>query len=387
MALGNATPLAWMSLIHDRRRLLASVAGVAFAVLLMATELGFLNAIYDSSTLVIDALDAELLMISPLKDDFNPSKPFPRRRLEQARGFPEVTAVYPLWLSRLTSWSTHGAIKRDLVRLLAFDPADPIFKLPEIAAKQHLLRAPDTALVDRRIRDTYGGGLRSGAVGELGGRRVKVVGDFELGPDLQLNANMLVSDLTFHRSLAVPGSNDQPLERVEIGVLRLAEGVDPETFATRLAKSLPDDVRCLTPRQFRREIHLFWTRHQPVGAVFGIGLVVGFFIGLMICYQVLFTDIVDQLPQFATLKAIGYSNGYLIQLAVRRGLYLAILALIVGLPVALFTYRLLAGLTGLQFALTPARAAIVATASLMMCVAASLLATRKAIDTDPAEVF
>ncbi len=387
MSLGSTTPLAWISLVHDRRRLLASIAGVAFAVLLMATELGFLHAVYDSSTLVVDALDAELLMVSRLKDDFNPSKPFPRRRLEQARGFPEVVAVYPLWLSRLASWSTQGAAKRDLVRLLAFDPTDPIFKLSEIRSQQHLLRTPDTALVDRKIRDSYGGGLRAGAIGELVSRRVKVVGDFALGPDLQLNANLLVSDLTFHRALYVAGSNEHPLEQVEIGVLRLADGVDAEAFAAQLASALPNDVRCLTPRRFRSEIHGFWTRHQPVGAVFGVGLVVGFFIGLMICYQVLFTDIVDQLPQFATLKAIGYPNSYLFALAVRRGLYLAILALIAGFPVALLTYRLLEGLTGLRFALTSGRAATVAVAAMLMCVVASLLATRKAIDSDPAEVF
>ncbi|MEM7586796.1 MAG: FtsX-like permease family protein [Acidobacteriota bacterium] len=385
--MGRTTPLAWMSLIHDWRRLLASVSGVGFAVLLMATELGFLHSIYDSSTLVLDVLDGELLMVSTLKDDFNPSKPFPRSRLEQALGFPEVEAVYPLWLSRLVAWSTRGAVERDLVRLLAFDPVDPIFTLPEIAAQQHLLRRPDTALVDRRLRDVYGGGLRAGAFGELGGRRIEIVGDFELGPDLQLNANLLVSDLTFHRTLFAPGANERPLEQVEIGVLRLADGVVPETFASRLQDALPDDVRCLTPHQLRREIHGFWTRHQPVGAVFGIGLLVGFFIGLMICYQVLFTDVVDQLPQFATLKAIGYPDRFLTTLAVRRGLYLALMALAVGLPAALLTYHLLAELTGLRFALTLGRAVLVAVAAIVMCILASLLATRRAIRTDPAEVF
>ena len=382
-----ATPLAWLTLTHDRRRLLAAVTGVAFAVLLMVAELGFLFAIYDSSTLWVDALNAELLMVSRLKDDFNPSKPFPRARLEQARGLPGVTAVYPLWHSRLASWSTRGAVKRDLVRLVAFDPVDPVFNLAEVTSQQHLLRSPDTALVDRRMRDSYGGGLRSGAQGELQGRRVRILGDFELGPDLQLNANLLVSGRTFRNTFCDPKSPTDPLDKVEIGLLRIAEGTDPDELARRLLDVLPEDVRLLTPGDFRREIHAFWTRNQPVGAVFGLGLVVGFFIGLMICYQVLFTDVIDQLPQFATLKAIGYDNRFLVRLAIRRGAYLAALALAVGLPIGFIAYSGLAELTGLRFDLTVGRAVFVALTSFLMCIAASVLATRKALDTDPAEVF
>lgn len=382
-----STPLAWLSLIHDRRRLLAAVAGVAFAVLLMVVEMGFLFAIYDSSTLVVDALAADLVMVSRLKDDFNPSKPFPRARLEQARSSPQVAAVYPFWLARLASWSGHGAIERDLVRLMAFDPHDPVFDLPEVRVQQHRLSAPDTALADRRIRDSYGGALRAGARGELDGRRIHVVGDFALGPDLQLNANLLVSDRTFHNVFYHPLTDPDPLARVEIGLLRLADGADAPTVARDLESFLPNDVRVLEPERFRREIHAFWSRNQAVGAVFGVGLVVGFFIGLMLCYQVLFTDVVDQLPQLATLKAIGYDDRFLRALAVRRGVYLAGLALAVGLPAGTLAYRALAGLTGLTFQLTVGRATVVALTAFVMCVVASLLATRKALDTDPAEVF
>ena len=69
------TSLAWSSLVHDRRRLFGSVSGVAFAVVLMLTELGFFYAIQDSSTLVVDAMAGDLLLVSPHKDDMNPSKP------------------------------------------------------------------------------------------------------------------------------------------------------------------------------------------------------------------------------------------------------------------------------------------------------------------------
>ncbi|MDA8020031.1 MAG: ABC transporter permease [Thermoanaerobaculia bacterium] len=379
--------------MHDRRRLVSSVAGVAFAVVLMLTELGFFYAIEDGSTLLVDALAADLLLVNPLKDDMNPSKPLPRARLAQARAVAGVDSVSPVWISRLAAWSTSGQAKRDVVRLVGFDPDDQVFLLPEIRSQQHLLEHPDTALVDRKLRDSYGG-LVAGATGELEGRRVDVVGDFSLGPDLQLNVNLLVSDQTFRRTLLQPSYADSnarravdPLDRVELGAVRIAAGADLDDVARRLADRLPDDVAVRTPEQFRDKVHRFWTRNQPVGAVFGLGFVVGFFIGLAICYQVLYTDVVDQLPQFATLKAMGYRGGFLLGLAVRRGCILAVFALLVGVPTSRLVYGVLGWLTALPFSLTLARISTVAAATIVMCVVASVLATRRAILSDPADVF
>lgn len=380
------TALAWQTLTHDRRRLAASVAGIGFAVLLMLVQLGFRNAIYDSTTALVDALDAELLMISRLKDDINPSKPFPRVRLEQARAADGVVAVSPLWLSRLTTWSTSGESTRDLIRVIAFEPDDPVMRLPEVRRQQHRLRMPDTALVDRKLRDVYGG-LRTGTTGELEGRRIEVVGDFELGPDVQLNANLLISAETFARVAPPPPDGGHPLDQIEIGLLHLRPGADPERVATAVRARVGADVVVLTPPAFAERVHTFWGRNQPVGAVFGLGLVVGFFIGLMICYQVLFTDVVDQLPQFATMKAIGYRNHDLVMLAIHRGTLLGVLALAAGLPLGVLAYRLLDSWTRLAFTLTLGRIAVVAVAAITMCVIASLLATRKALRLDPAEVF
>lgn len=393
------TPLAWTSLVHDRRKLAGSVVGVAFAVVLMLTELGFFHAIEDASTRLVAAFDADLLLVDRLKDDVNPSKPFPRARLAQVRGVEGVDAVVPVWTQRLVSWSTQGQAKRDVVRLVGIDPSDRVFRSPEINARQHLLTRPDTALVDRELRDSYGG-LRAGTVGELEGRRVEVVSDFALGPDLQLNANLLVSDQTFRRALRMPTYSGprspragepvrgwDPLEWVDYGLVRVTPGADLERVRQRLREVLPGDVAVRTPGEFEQVVHWFWTRNQPVGAVFGLGFVVGFLIGLAICYQVLYTDVVDQLPQFATLKAMGYRDGFLRALAVRRGALLAVFALAVGLPAGALVYHFLEALTHLPFRLTAGRVLVVAGASLVLCVLASVLATRRAVRADPADVF
>ena len=383
--MGARTSLAWLTLAHDRRRFAASVCGVAFAVFLMLAELGFLHAIYDSSTLWLDAFDADLIMVGRLKDDMNPPNPFPRERLAQVRGAEHVRDAAPVYFSRLGKWSTHGVARQDLIRVLGVDPARATFRDPELERKRAALKELDTALVDRRVRDTYGG-LRAGLFGELRGRRIHLIDDFELGPDLQMNANLVVGDQTFRRCFQHRGGPD-PLAEVEFGLIRLSPGASPEDTARRLAQGLPEDVRILTPQALKDEIHGFWTLHQPVGAVFGVGLVVGFFIGLIICYQVLFTDVIDHLPQFSTLKAMGYPGGFLVGLALQQGVLIAGAALIVGLPVGWLAFSALQEVTGLVFRLTPGRVLTVVVATLLMCCIAARLAMHKALRADPAEVF
>ncbi|MEM1204283.1 MAG: FtsX-like permease family protein [Acidobacteriota bacterium] len=382
----SATPLAWLSLIHDRQRLVAAVGGVAFAVVLMLLEMGFLFAIYDSSTLSIEAFDADLILTHQHKDDINPSKPFPLQRLDQARGVPGVADIYPVYQRRLGAWRNLESSRRDLLRVLAFDPRDPVFEHPEIDAQRSLLLRPDTALVDRRYRDTYGG-LRSGSSGELDGRRIQLVGDFEMGPDLQLNANLVMSDRTYRNCFNAVRRGGDILDDVEYGLVQVEPGHRPAQVRRALVDRLPSDVRVHTPEGLTRTIHRFWTIHQPVGAVFALGLLVGFAIGVMICYQILFTDVHDNLPQFATVKAMGYGNGFLVRLALRRGVYLALLACVLGLPLGLAGYAALGSVTGLTFRLTAGRAALVAGATIVMCALASLLAMRKALALDPAEVY
>ncbi len=85
MFLSSRVPLAWHNLTHDKRRLVVSVLGVAFAVFLMFVELGFLNALLDASVELIQQLNGELIVVSRARYALNVREPFTRRLLEQAR--------------------------------------------------------------------------------------------------------------------------------------------------------------------------------------------------------------------------------------------------------------------------------------------------------------
>jgi putative ABC transport system permease protein len=380
-------PLAWKNLTADRRKLSISIAGLGFVVLLIFMQLGFRNAMLDSSVEPIRKLDADLVLTGSTYYRFFTRSTFPRRRLYQALADPAVKSASPLYFERDAAvWKNPVDHTTDNIRVLAFDPDRPVFQIPEVRAHLRQLREPDTVMFDSDSRASLGTGS-AGDVTELSGRRVRIVGTFEMGPDFAVDGTVIMSDQNFLRIFedrTLPGSS---LDSVDFGVIRLDNPHDAPAVQARLDKNLPDDVHVLTREEFAEAERAYWKKASPVGFVFGLGSVMGFVVGLVICYQILFSDISESLPQFATLKAIGYTNGYLRGIVVRQAVYLALLGFVPSLAITAALYALIATATGLMLRLTAALAVAVLVLTVVMCVISGLLAVRKVLAMDPAEVF
>ena len=84
------TPLGWKQLVHSKGRLAVATAGVAFAVLLIFMQLGFMNMLFDSTVMIHRQLNADIVLVSSTARDFANPGTFPRSRLLQALGAPGV---------------------------------------------------------------------------------------------------------------------------------------------------------------------------------------------------------------------------------------------------------------------------------------------------------
>jgi putative ABC transport system permease protein len=196
-----------------------------------------------------------------------------------------------------------------------------------------------------------------------------------------------MSAANFARYFPWRGTADDPLGTVDLGIVRLDDPAAADDVAAKLQAALPGDVTVWTKDGLiEREID-FWRASTPIGYIFAVGTIMGFVVGIVICYQTIYTDISNHMPEFATLKAMGYRSRYFFAIVLRQSLYLAALGFVPGLIVSFICYQILAAATGLLLDLNLLRAASVLLLTIAMCLASGMLAIRKLLAADPAELF
>lgn len=394
----SRTPIARLNLVHDPRRLATSLAGVGFAVVLMFTELGFRNALFDSTTALIGLMDpaAELAVIQADKDSLIDSRRFPRRRLYQAEGVAGVAAARPLYFERMSSiWEapTRGRRRAESrrIRVVAADPIDGLLRLPHGTSIPEL---PGTALFDTDSKAGFDFDrlAREAPSGDdvravLSRRPIRIVGTFRLGTDFANDGTLIVAARTFARFFPARRLEDVDASTVDVGLLRLADDADPGRVRAALRRILPSDVVVLTrPELIDHELE-FWNSRTPIGPIFLLGTILGFVVGVVICYQVLSSDVRDHLAEYATMKAIGYPDREPVRVVYGQAAWLAVLGFALGAVVSAGIYAILAWLTGLPMRPSARATLVVFALTLIMCRLSARLAIRKLLTADPAELF
>ncbi len=381
-------PLAWRNLTENRLRLLASLAGTAFAVALMFLQHGFQVSLLQSMVGLIRHLDGQLMIVSRTVYTLSVPYGFPSRRIDQARAFPEVESGVPVSIeTRRSSWRSAADGLPRPIRVVGYPPAADALDIAALKARREEWARPGTAMADRLSRIGRLGPLAPGTVSELTGERIRILGTFELGPDYQSDGTLVVSDATMSRVFPDRRGSTRGDDDVTVGLLRVRPGTDLERLRRSIQAALPPDVRVLTKEGLIAKEQAFWDHVAPIGTVFSIGVVMGFIVGLAICYQVLFADISERLAEFATLKAMGYSDRRLFAIVVAQSVYLALLGYAAGLAVSLLLFWVVNRATGLPMDLRPGEAAAILGLTVLMCMASGCLAARRLTSADPAQLF
>jgi putative ABC transport system permease protein len=382
-----AVPLAWLQLRKEPLRLVVAVSGVTFAVVLIFVQLGFEQALFDSAVRYHTNLGYDVAIISPKTDFIVRPMSFPRSRLHQARGFPGVARVSPIYLG-LSSWRNPASpAETRTIFVVGFDPEQAPFDLPGVRRHQAELRLPDRVLYDRDSRPEFGPVAalfeREGRVStEVGTRQVEVVGLFRLGTSFGIDASLITSDLNFLRLFPTRSAG-----QIDLGLVHLEPGADPAAARDAIADGIPRDVDVLTRDDFvEREVR-YWSGATPIGYVFSFGVLMGLVVGAIIVYQILFADVQQHLQEYATLKAIGYTNRYLFGVVLQEAFILALLGYVPGFLLCVFIYAQAGAATRLPLVMTPERAGLVAALTIGMCCFSGAIALRKVRRVDPAEVF
>ena len=383
---GRRIPLSWMLLTRQPVRLLVALAGISFAGILMFMQLGFRDGLFDASVTVHRLFDADLVLISPRSASSVRMAGFPRRRLIQTLADPSVEGVTPVHWG-LMLWRNPETRRNRAILALGFNPDDPFFLDPGLAEQTGVLKQKGRILFDRLSRPEFGpiaDWYNEGKVveTEISGNRVRVEGLVSLGTSFGADGNLLTSTETFLDLMPQksPGG-------IEVGLIRLKPGTNPDLAVERLQQRLPDDVTVLTKQGFIDFEQNYWKSSTSIGFIFTLGAAMGFVVGCVIVYQVLYTDVSDHLPEYATLMAMGYRISHLLGVVMREGFYLAALGYVPAYLAGQGLYWFVRDATKLPVGMDPARAITALVMILVMCMLSSRLAMRRLIDADPAEIF
>ncbi|KAB8330357.1 FtsX-like permease family protein [Scytonema tolypothrichoides VB-61278] len=379
-------PLGWLQLSHEKSRLLVALSGIAFADVLMFMQLGFQTALYDSNTRLNRVLQTDIVLLSPKGRNMQNLSTFSRRRLYQASSISGVKSAEALYVSFIT-WKNPQTRRETSIQLLGFNPDQPAFGLPEVNQQLDKIKLPDTFLFDKGSRGEYQQAIAQIEQGktvttEAENHTITINGLFKLGTSFGAEGNLITSDQNFLRLF--PG---RQAASINLGLVYLEPGYDPQQVATALRAYLPNDVKVLTHQEFIQFEENYWQTQSPIGFIFGLGVSMGFLVGIIIVYQVLSTDVNAHLKEYATLKAMGYHNLYFLGIIFEEALILAFLGFIPGTIVPLGLYSLTRTATNLPIYMTFTRALVVLILTVIMCVISGAIATRKLQAADPADMF
>jgi putative ABC transport system permease protein len=388
------TPLVLLNLLHQPLRTVVAIFGVAFAVLLLFMQLGFYGYAETAANTLYHSLDFDLVLLS--NNYINSTRPrgFPLPRIYQALEHKDVAGATPLYID-WQSWriKEHKG-KRRAILVFAFRLDEPVFHPTKVfrceSAGECLrrLRTPDTVLMDTETRK-YFGPRGVGVETELNHRRIEVVGEFTIGTGFGADGMIATSEQTYER-LTGPQSLTQPalgLIRLKPEGRRRIDAVKHELMQTLYRAHPRDQVNVFTRNEIEERERDYWMNRTSVGIIFLIGVLVALIVGVIFVYQVIATDISDHFAEYATLKAIGYGQGYLSGVVLRQALVLAILGYIPAFLAALGLYALGRSEAELLLSMTPERAGGVLLLAGAMCCLSGLLAVRKVKAADPADLF
>lgn len=370
---------------------------MGIAIVLIFMQLGFRGGVADTAINIYATLDFDILIRSPDYLHFVDSSHIDRAALDETVGLEEVESVNSIKVS-MASWRNPvGEYKG--VLLLAIDPTrSPILSKP-INAQLSRLSSMDAILVDNKSHREFGplNGRRFteediGRVIQMADRPVRINGIFSLGAGLAANGAAIVSTATFDELLPQFGKNN-----VTFGLVKLRPGHSADEVASALSEKLQvsngvdsnpiSTVEILTKEEvFRRELRR-WMNETPIGFIFTLGVVIAFLVGAAIVYMILANDVADRLHEYATLRAMGYSNAFLAGVVMKQASFLAVLSFIPSYVVSQILYALTSALANLGLEMNLTRVIFVAGLTFLMCWVSGTLALRKLWQAEPADLY
>jgi putative ABC transport system permease protein len=312
-------------------------------------------------------------------------RPFHKNRLALLYRYPEVIDVSSVRYG-FVRWRYPMTNETRLAVMVGFDPLQKIFTNTDISRKQMLLSSPGRILFDRLSRREFGDIAASylklrPTFAFINDQRVRIAGLIRVGTSFSYDASFLASEATYN------SVRDTSSSEVEIGLIRLSSEAIPSKFIDFVSSDLPEDVKLYTLTQFLDLEVAYWDNAKPIGFVFGFNMILGFVVGMLILYQILYTDVSEHLSEFATMLALAHSASRLKRIVFFQSSILAFAGYPVGYILSVCLFQFISAFTGLSVRMSADRSIICFIIIFVMSSSSALLAMKKLGDADPIDLF
>lgn len=369
--------LAFRNLFHDRIRLAVTLVGILFSIVLVAVQLGLYLGARSMIISMIDRADSDLWIMAYGTKNFEEGQAIDVRERYAALSTPGVARVVPLIVS-FTDWrKPEGGTT--LVVVIGTDVEDRgLVPWNVVAGDASALAAGDAVMVDESyIKDL---GIKAvGDTAEIGGQRVRVTALTESIRSFTVTPYVFTTVARARTLLGMPSS------RITYGLVKLEPGADVEAVRQSIKSKAPD-LEVLTKAEFRTRSLNHWLFATGAGIALIGGAILGLVVGTVIVAQTLYSSTKDHLNEFATLRALGSSSGYIHKVILAQAGLSAVLGYLLGMAIAL-TITILSERTALPILMTPGLAAVLLALTLAMCAVSAVSAIGKVMRIDPAMVF
>ncbi|MGC9503033.1 ABC transporter permease DevC [Baaleninema sp.] len=388
----SKVPIAGLQLQYHKGQTFAAILGIAFTTLLLFMQIGFRAGFLGSLVKLPASFNADIVLLNASSVTVLRPLKFSERRLYQTLAFEEVNSVTPIYYnSTLVRDPDNPYLFLRQIQVIGIPIKPKVIDLPGIDRNLENIKQQDSFLLDRNSRkefspliqklETQGAFYTEIRTPRDEFKKVKLTGLFELGASTSFNASMVTSEENFLRLF------DRTPGQMNIGLVKLKPGADIDRTLAALKNYLPPDVKAISKETLILEEKVFYENSTPIGLMFRFGLIGSMLVGTIVLYQILYQKISGFIKDYATFKAIGFSNSALVSIVLKETLILAVLGYLPGFGLSIVMYDIIADSTGLSLVMKSDVAIAVLGATCAICFVSGSIFVWKLKEADPADIF
>ena len=369
--------IAIRNLLHDKVRLIVTLTGVVFAVVLIAVQSGLFVGFTSATSTVIDNTEADIWVCARGMRNFDVTSPLSQKAFYQTQSTPGVAEASRL-VVQFANWKKPDG-GTESVEVVGYDLSTGLGKpWNVVAGALDALNLTDSMVID----DVYShklGIANLGEQAEINGHRVRIVA-FTHGIRSFTTSPYVFCSLPIAQTLC----NLREGKFTYI-LVKLSPGQDVEGVRKSLLSHI-DGVDVYTRDEFSGKTQKYWMFTTGAGLALLIAAALGLVVGVVVVAQTLYATTMDHLAEFGTLRAMGAANWYIYRIIITQALASAFVGYALGLTISLIIVQF-SEKGGASILLPPWLAVGLFFVTVIMCVGAALISINKVTRIDPVMVF